>query len=70
MLQAKTSLQSIKQKTTPHTLVFGTEASGLDTKFLKLGTPIKIDQSKKIDSLNLSMAVGIACYEFSRDAKK
>ena len=65
MLQANTTLQSIKDKKVPHTLIFGTEASGLDERFLKIGTPIKIAQSDKIDSFNLSMAVGIACYEFS-----
>ena len=65
MLQAKTTLQSLNTKKTPHTLIFGTEASGLDEKFLKIGTPIKIAQTNKIDSFNLSMAVGIALYEFS-----
>ena len=65
MLQAKTTLQSIKDKKSPHTLIFGTEASGLDEKFLKIGTPLKIAQTNKIDSFNLSMAVGIALYEFS-----
>ena len=66
MLQAKTTLQTISKKQTPHTLVFGTESSGLDDKYLKVGTPLKIAQTNKIDSFNLSMAVGIALYEFSK----
>ena len=70
MLQTNNLLQDVSFKNTPHTLVFGTEASGLDDSYLYVGTPIKINQSKDIDSFNLSMAVGIACYEFSKDTLK
>lgn len=66
MLQAKETLQDTTQKVTPHTLAFGNEAHGLDASFLKLGTPLIIKHSNKIDSLNLSMSVGIALYEFSK----
>ena len=66
MLQAKETLQETTQKTSPHTLAFGNEAHGLDDSFLKLGTPLIIKHSNKIDSLNLSMSVGIALYEFSK----
>ena len=66
MLQAKTSLNSLEKKSQPHTLIFGNEASGLDQKFLSVGTPLIIKHSDKIDSLNLSMSVGIALYEFSK----
>ena len=66
MLQAKTTLQETSKKVYPHTLIFGNEASGLNDKYLNFGTPILIKHSNKIDSLNLSMSVGIALYEFSK----
>ena len=66
MLQAKETLQETNKKTSPHTLAFGNEAHGLDEGFLNLGTPLIIKHSNNIDSLNLSMSVGIALYEFSK----
>ena len=66
MLKAKEALQTISHKTTPHTLIFGNEASGLNDNFLKIGTPLLIKHSQNIDSLNLSMSVGIALYEFNK----
>lgn len=48
--------------TAPYTLVFGSESSGLPDSYRKLGTSITIPQSKAIDSLNLSVAIGIALY--------
>ena len=66
MLQAKTTLQEVNEKQSPHTLIFGNEASGLNSNYLNIGTPILIKHSNKIDSLNLSMSVGIALYEFSK----
>lgn len=67
MLKAQTHLQNISNKTTPHTLIFGNEAHGLDDSFLNMGTPVLIKHSNLIDSLNLSMSVGIALYEFSKN---
>jgi TrmH family RNA methyltransferase len=49
--------------TTPYSLVFGNEGAGLDQQFLHVGTSVKIAYENKIDSLNLSTAVGIALYE-------
>ncbi len=66
MLQAKTTLQELTQKESPHTLAFGNEAHGLDESYLHLGTPVIIKHSHDIDSLNLSMSVGIALYEFTK----
>lgn len=66
MLQATTSLHTINKKDQPHTLIFGNEAHGLDITYLNIGTPLIIEHSNKIDSLNLSMSVGIALYEFSK----
>lgn len=67
VLKAKTPLSQLVQKQAPHTLIFGNEASGLSDNFLNLGTPLIIKHSHLIDSLNLSMSVGIALYEFSKD---
>ena len=47
-------------------LVFGNEQTGLPASFSKLGTPVFIPQSDKIDSLNLAMAVSIGTYAFSQ----
>jgi TrmH family RNA methyltransferase len=50
----------------PCSLVFGSESSGLDDSFRKIGTSIAIPQSDEIDSLNLAVAVGIGAYEVAR----
>lgn len=67
MLKAKSKLSEINNKPSPHTLIFGNEATGLPDNYLNIGTPLIIKHSNAIDSLNLSMSVGIACYEFSKD---
>ncbi|MFC1840692.1 TrmH family RNA methyltransferase [Thermodesulfobacteriota bacterium] len=48
----------------PFTLVFGNESSGLPRELEKLGTKVTIPHNKVIDSLNISVALGIALYEF------
>lgn len=45
-------------------LVFGNEATGLDDSFLNVGTSIMIPQTPDVDSLNLTIAVGIGAYTF------
>lgn len=45
-------------------LVFGNEATGLNDSFLSVGTSIIIPQSPHVDSLNLTIAVGIGAYVF------
>lgn len=45
-------------------LVFGNEATGLDDSFLDVGTSIIIPQSPDVDSLNLTIAVGVGAYVF------
>ncbi|MBQ7351502.1 MAG: TrmH family RNA methyltransferase [Clostridia bacterium] len=67
MLQASTPLQTLQTKVFPHTLAFGNEAHGLNEKYIHLGEPLIIKHSPLIDSLNLSMSVGIALYEFNKD---
>lgn len=47
----------------PFALVFGNESSGLSDDFREMGPSVSIPQSAAIDSLNLSVAVGIALYE-------
>ncbi len=47
----------------PFALVFGNESSGLSDDFREIGTSVSIPQSAAIDSLNLSVAVGIALYK-------
>lgn len=46
-------------------LVFGNEATGLDDSFLDIGTSIFIPQSPDVDSLNITIAVGIASFLFT-----
>ena len=46
-------------------LVFGNEAAGLDDSFLNAGTSVKIPQTEDVDSLNLTIAVGIGVYVFN-----
>lgn len=47
-------------------LVFGNESTGLDEDiYSKIGTGMKIPQSDLVDSLNLSVAVGIGAFIFA-----
>lgn len=66
MLNGKKTL-SIKDcpKTKLFSLVFGNEATGLDDSFLDVGTSIMIPQSPDVDSLNLTIAVGVGTYVFT-----
>ena len=52
-------------KTKLYSLVFGNEATGLDDSYLKVGTSIFIPQTPEVDSLNLTIAVGIGAYVFT-----
>ena len=67
MLDGKNILQNIdiKEKEN-HALVFGNEATGLDASLKQYGDTVLIKHSNKIDSLNLSISIGIAIYEFSK----
>ena len=46
-------------------LVFGNEASGLDVSYRNVGKSIVIPQTNEVDSLNLTIAVGIGVYLFT-----
>lgn len=66
MLDGATPLpEAVKDHPPRFALVFGNEQTGLPAAFSKLGRPVFIPQSAKIDSLNLAMAVSIAAYAFS-----
>lgn len=65
MLQTEKRLQDA-DKTEPWSLVFGNEATGLDSSFLEIGEVLKIPQNPGLDSLNLDNAVSIGLYEFTR----
>lgn len=67
MLNAKKTLHNVDVNyEQPFSLVFGNEASGLDKKYETIGTSVIIPHQNKIDSLNLSIAVGIVEYEFTK----
>ncbi len=67
MLDGKEQLPAVKPDPgRPFALVFGNESSGLDDRFQDAGTSVTIPQSSEIDSLNLSVAVGIALYHFNQ----
>ena len=57
--------QAAKEHAPLYALVFGNEQTGLPEAFARLGQPVFIPQSEKIDSLNLAMAVSIGCYAFA-----
>ena len=56
-------------KTDLFSLVFGNEATGLDDSFLDVGTSIIIPQSPDVDSLNITIAVGIGAFVFTHQSK-
>lgn len=65
MLLGDYSLQYTKFES-PYSLVFGNEASGLPIEFKNYGTSVFIPHESKIDSLNLSIAAGIAIHKASK----
>jgi TrmH family RNA methyltransferase len=67
MLTGSVSLSELRREQgRTYSLIFGNESSGLPDSFAKLGQPVRIRHSDRIDSLNLSMAAGIALYEFTK----
>jgi TrmH family RNA methyltransferase len=63
LLDGALSLKQVRWQH-PASLIFGNEAGGLESTWHKIGESVYIDHSDSIDSLNLSLAVGIALYEF------
>ena len=66
MLDGKNTLQKINFTNKDKALIFGNEASGLPKDFKSYGQTVFIQHSNKIDSLNLSIAVGIAVYQMTK----
>lgn len=67
MLDGATALDDAARGRAPlFALVFGSEASGLPPKFAAMGRPVFIPQSREVDSLNLSVAVALGAYAFTR----
>ncbi|MDD2625553.1 MAG: TrmH family RNA methyltransferase [Bacilli bacterium] len=63
MTDGKLKLNEI-EKDNLVSLVFGNESSGLDESYKKYESVV-INHSNEIDSLNLTIAIGISLYEFS-----
>lgn len=61
MSDAKCSMQNAKF-IYPYSLIFGNEATGLPDSFSSIGTPVRIEQTANIDSLNLSIAASLGLY--------
>lgn len=61
--------QAVREIQSPYALVFGNEGSGLPAEFAKMGQAVRIPHSDEIDSLNLSIAVGIGAYAFVNAAE-
>jgi TrmH family RNA methyltransferase len=57
-------------KTELYSLIFGNEATGLDDSYKEIGTSIFIPQSADVDSLNLTIAVGIGAYVFTNQGMR
>lgn len=67
MLKGAVDLQEFQRdKRHNFSLIFGNEATGLPDEFAMEGQSIRIRHRDTIDSLNLSMAVGIALYDFTK----
>lgn len=66
MLKGAKNIHGITS-TKPYSLVFGNESSGLADEYLNYGQSVFIPHSEDIDSLNLSMALGIALFHFSKE---
>lgn len=60
------AVQSVQM---PYALVFGNEGSGLPPEFAQMGRAVRIPHNDQIDSLNLSIAVGIGAYAFVHASK-
>lgn len=50
----------------PAGLVFGTESAGIPDDLKSKGITVRIEHSKKVDSLNLPISIGIALHFFSK----
>ena len=65
MLKGATNIHKV-EVTYPHALIFGNESSGLDDRYLQYGQSVFIPHYETIDSLNLSISLGIGLFHFSK----
>lgn len=56
--------EAVQKRQIPYSLIFGNEGSGLPPEFSSMGQAVRIPHNDRIDSLNLSIAVGIGAYAF------
>lgn len=61
MLEKSKPIEEV-EISTKYSLVFGNEGQGLNDRFAKLGTPVRIAQEKGIDSFNLAISAAIGMY--------
>lgn len=67
MLEGAVGLDQLKRdREKKYALIFGNEATGLPEWFQEEGQSVRIRHTEHIDSLNLSLAAGIAIYEFTK----
>lgn len=66
MLDGSVTLEAAVKKAggAPVSLIFGNEGAGLPADFGAVGTPVRIEHSGEIDSLNLAVAAAIGMYRF------
>ncbi|MCD8029192.1 MAG: TrmH family RNA methyltransferase [Erysipelotrichaceae bacterium] len=69
MLKGATNIHQVETNKI-HTLIFGNESSGLEDSYLNYGQSVFIPHSEQIDSLNLSMALGLTLFHFSKNEFK
>lgn len=67
MLDGAARMRNVEKKA-PYSLIFGNETMGLPPEFATFCQPVFIEQSSDLDSLNVGVAAGVACYLFSQDA--
>lgn len=70
MLKGATNIHQLNIEDRLHSLVFGNESSGLSDDYLKFGKSVFIPHSESIDSLNLSIAIGLTLSCFSSNQFK
>ena len=72
MLDASVPLNEVIRSDVPeaYSLIFGNEGSGLPAVFAGYGQPVRIESNRKVDSLNLAIAAGIAMYGFQISGRR
>jgi TrmH family RNA methyltransferase len=66
MTDGTVALDALARPAAPFSLVFGNESSGLPEEYRSIGQSVYIQHNREIDSLNLSVAFGIAAYVWGK----